>query len=43
MSDTDKATEVESEEKKGDCLTPSASSLALIVMLAYSIVRMVMA
>lgn len=43
MTDQDKASEVESADKKGDCLTPSATIVALFIFCAWAVAQWVMA
>lgn len=43
MTDTDKATQVESEERGCDCLKTSVELMALFVFVAWSVARWVMA
>lgn len=43
MTDTDKAAQVESEERGRDCLTPSAAILALVIVVVWAVARWGMA
>lgn len=43
MTDTDQATQVEDEERGGDCLKTSVELVALLVFVAWSVAQWVMA